>query len=287
MELLKQIIPVVITMSLGLLVFAIGLRSTWGDFLFVITRPALLAKAVLAVCIVPLAAAIAALSLVDIGRPAAVAILLMAISPVPPLVPGKDLKLGGRTAYVFGLYAALALVSVASVPVLGQLTAGFYGVSKSFPPSIVALNVATIVVLPLLLGILFRRKLAPDLSRRAIPWVERTATLFLLLALVPIILSTGKQMLSLVGDGTIFVIILVVGAALVAGHLLGGEVAEDRPALAIAAATRHPGIAMALAGANHEIPAVTAAILLFLVVSIFATIPYQRFVKRRFASGTF
>ncbi len=286
MDSLKQIIPIVITLSLGLLVFSIGVRSTGGDFLFVLRRPGLLAKAVLAVCIIPVVAAVAMLAFVDIGRPAAIAILLMAISPVPPLVPGKDLKLGGRTAYVFGLYAALALISVISVPLLGSLTAAFYGVSKSFPASIVALNVASVVVLPLLLGIVFGRKLAPDWAHRAVPWIERTAMVFLLIALVPILWSSSPQFPLLVGDGTIIVIIIVVGIALAAGHFLGGEAPEDRPALAVAAATRHPGIAIALAGANHENPQVTSAILLFLLVSIVAVIPYQIFVKRRSATAS-
>lgn len=283
MDSLKQILPLVIAVSLGLLVFAIGLRSTGGNFLYVMRRPALLAKAVLAVCIIPLVAAIVLLAFVDIGRPAAIAILLMAISPVPPLVPGKDLKLGGRPAFVFGLYAALALISVISVPALGGLTAAFYGVSKSFPASIVALNVGLGVVLPLLIGILFGRKLAPELSHRAIPWVERTASLLLLFALVPILWAVSPQLPALVGDGTIIVILAVVGAALATGHFLGGEVPEDRPALAVAAATRHPGIAIALAGANGENPQVTSAILLFLLVSIAAAMPYQIFVKRRYA----
>ena len=283
MEALKQVIPIVLGLSLALLVLAIGLKSSEGDFAYVLRRPGLLAKALIAVCIVPPLAAIAVLGVIGVSKAAGIAILLMAISPVPPLVPGKDLKLGGRPAYVLGLYAALALLSVITVPLLGNLVAGFYGVAKSFPVTIVATNILLIVLVPLLLGILFSRRLAPALSRRALPWIERSATILMLLAFLPILLSSLKFLPGLVGDGTILAVLVVVGTALAAGHLLGGETAADRPALAIAAATRHPGIAMALAGANNEEPRVASAILLFLLVGVAAVIPYQTWIKKRAA----
>jgi BASS family bile acid:Na+ symporter len=218
--------------------------------------------------------------LFGLGKITALAILLMAISPVPPLVAGKELKLGSRPEYVLGLYFALALLSIITVPLLGTLVARFYSSTFSFPVSIVARNVLVVVVLPVALGVAIARWLAPNFARRAEPWVSRIAMLGLVLAVLPVLIASLPQLPPLVGDGTITAILITVVAAIAAGHLLGGEQPADRPALAISAATRHPGIAVGLAGANNADPRVTAAILLFLLVSVVAAIPYQLWVKR-------
>jgi BASS family bile acid:Na+ symporter len=86
--------------------------------------------------------------------------------------------------------------------------------------------------------------------------------------------------MALIGNGTLLAMALVSGIALVAGHLLGGPNLSDRGALAVAAATRHPGIALMIAGAAGRKEA-TPAIVAFVLVSCLVTIPYQMWMKRR------
>ena len=64
------------------------------------------------------------------------------------------------------------------------------------------------------------------------------------------------------------------------GHLLGGPERIDRATLAVTASVRHPGIAMALASANLTDPRVTAAVLLFMLTGMAASIPYTMWIKR-------
>jgi BASS family bile acid:Na+ symporter len=68
--------------------------------------------------------------------------------------------------------------------------------------------------------------------------------------------------------------------------VLGGPELDDRAALAMAAATRHPGIAMMIAHINDADKEVAAAILNFLMVSIIVAAPYQLWLKRRMLSPT-
>lgn len=281
MEALKTIIPIVISCSLALLVFGIGLRSSDGSLAYVLRRPALLAKALVAVCVVPLLTAMVVVQIFGLPQATAIAILLMAISPVPPLVAGKEEKLGSRPEYVLGLYFALALLSVIIVPLLGTLAAWFYNSPIMFPVSVVARNVFLFVVAPLAVGVIIGRWVSPNFARRAEPWVSKIAMLSLLLAFLPILIKTFPLLAPLVGNGTVAAIVITVAAAVAAGHLLGGEQPADRPALAVSAATRHPGIAIGLASANHADPQVTSAILLFLLVGIVTVIPYQIWLKRR------
>jgi len=68
------------------------------------------------------------------------------------------------------------------------------------------------------------------------------------------------------------------------GHLMGGQDPEDRTVLALSNACRHPGVAVAIAGAVAEDKgAVSAAVLLAVLVSVLVTVPYVKWRQRSLA----
>jgi BASS family bile acid:Na+ symporter len=70
--------------------------------------------------------------------------------------------------------------------------------------------------------------------------------------------------------------------ALVVGHLLGGSAPEERSVLALSTATRHPGVAMAVASAVTPDPKpIAAAVLLAVLVSAVVAFPYVKWSARR------
>ncbi len=283
MELLKNLIPLLLTGSLALLVVAAGIASSRGDFVYVLGRPALLGRAVLAVIVIPVIAAVAAIALFPIAQPAKAAIFLMAISPVPPLMPGKALKFGGNAGYVYGLQATGAVLALLFVPTLGAVGARFYEVHAQFPIGVVARNIFVGLVVPLAIGLVLGRlvlhKVSPALPRI----ITIVADVLLVLAFLPLLVELFPGMMALVGDGTVIAMAFVVLIALAGGHLLGGPELANRSTLAFSASMRHPGIALALAGANHANKPVTAAVLLFLFVGLLVLIPYQMALKKKIA----
>ncbi len=78
-------------------------------------------------------------------------------------------------------------------------------------------------------------------------------------------------------------IALTTAAALAVGHLLGGPAPATRTAVAITSAARNPGLALLVATVNAAPPAVTVTVLAYLVISVFAIVPY---VAWRRYSGT-
>lgn len=287
MEFIKHLIPLLITLSLAMLIISAAMASSAGQFAYVLRRPKLLLKAILAVNIIPLIAALVVVSIMPgLSTMSKTGILLMAISPVPPLVPGKALKSGARPEYVFGLQLAMGVVALVAVPGLGLLVAHHYDAAAVFPLSVIGRNMVVGLIIPMIIGIALGRWIAPDFSRRAAPMVGNIGLLLVVIAFLPILVQLWPKLMALVGDGTVLAMVLVVVVAMLGGHLLGGEVKSDSYALAFASATRHPGIAMALIGANHANPALTAAVLLFLLVALIVTIPYQILVKRGHAGKT-
>ena len=100
-------------------------------------------------------------------------------------------------------------------------------------------------------------------------------------SVAPILLTAWPAIAALVGSGALLAIAAFVGFGLAVGHALGGPDPHDRTVLALATATRHPGVAMAIGAANFPNEKVVPAILLYLVVGGVLAIPYVVWRTRR------
>jgi hypothetical protein len=82
-------------------------------------------------------------------------------------------------------------------------------------------------------------------------------------------------MKGLLGNGTLLAILALTFVGLAIGHLLGGPIATDRPVLALATASRHPAVAIAILHTTHPNETlVPAAVLLDLIVVACVAGPY-------------
>jgi BASS family bile acid:Na+ symporter len=284
METVRQLIPLVLAVSLISMEVSLGLRSGHGELLYVLRRPGLLLRALVAVNVIVPVAALVMVSLFPLSPAARGGILVMAASSVPPLAPDKALGAGGDKSYTFGLYVALVLLSVIVVPATVALISQVYGVSVPLSPWQVARDVLLKTVLPVAAG-LGIRAIAPRFAARVAEIIGRVAGILLLVAVVPILVKVAPAILSLVGNGAILAMALVAAIAIAGGQWLGGEGPTRGAALATLAAMRHPGIALMIVGAaGLEGPAqkrVTGAVVAFLLVSTLVTIPYRMWLKRR------
>ena len=277
---IRALLPLILQVSLILIVAAAGLQARWRDLECALRRPGLFLRAVVAVnVVVPLVAVVMAM-LLPIDPAIKAGIVIMAVSPLAPFVPGKMLKAGAEASVAIGLFFALILLAVLIVP------ATFALLSELFPAD-ARLSVGTIfrfvlvsILLPLAGGLLVA-KLAPSIAPRLARLASLVGMLLLLPLVVGILYRTGGPMLAVIGDGTLAVIVVTVTAGLAAGHLLGGPEPANRMALAAAAATRHPGIAILVAHSNFDDPRVVATVALFLFTSILVSAVYQAWAKKR------
>jgi BASS family bile acid:Na+ symporter len=277
---LAHLMRLAITASVLLLVFALGLRATTEDATYLFRQPARLLRGFLAMGVIVPAVAAALAALFDLAPAVEIALLAMAVSPVPPVLPGKQLKLGGRSRYVFGLLVAASLAAVVFVPLAIAALGWLFGRATHVGAGVVARIVGVTVFLPLAAGLAVRH-VAPNVAERVGPWASKLGIVLLLAAVLVVLVAMGPAVLSLVGDGTVLVIAAVVVAGLLAGHWLGGPDPDDRTALAIASSMRHPGVALAVARLNFpDEKLVPAAVVLFLLVNVIVTLPYGAWRRR-------
>ncbi len=207
-------------------------------------------------------------------------LILLAISPLPPVFPNKALKAGGERSYTIGLLVAATLFSIVFIPVALELLERAFGIPLQMRPAAVIALVFWTLLLPLALGAAIHH-LAPAFAERAGKPIALVGTILLVLVLVPILIKVWPAMMSLIGNGTILVMVVFALVGLAAGHLLGGPDTRQRTVLALSTATRHPGIAIAIAAVNFpDQKLAPAALLLYLLVSAVVAKPYLVWLKR-------
>lgn len=279
MEAVKQLLPLLLSTSLGALVLTVGLKADPGDLMYVLRRPTLLARAILAVQVIPPAAAAVLIWFLPLEPVVKAGIMLMAISPVPPLVPGQELGVGARKEYAYGVYVAIALLTIVAVPLVYDMASFLFGRGRPLPIKLIASTVVTGVLIPLAVGVVIRR-IAPAFAERAAPLVYKISMLLVLAVFVPILAVVWPALMTLIGNGTILAMALLTAITLFGGHMLGGPAAVDRATLAVASSVRHPGIAILIANTTFGDKRVTAAVLLYLVVGLLIGTIYKQWFKR-------
>ena len=85
-----------------------------------------------------------------------IALVALAISPVPPLLPNKEGKAGGHAAYGLALMAVVSILAIVVVPLWVQLLGLYADRQLRMPPAAVAKVVVIMTILPLITGVIVR-----------------------------------------------------------------------------------------------------------------------------------
>ncbi|HSA58017.1 MAG TPA: hypothetical protein VLE53_20050, partial [Gemmatimonadaceae bacterium] len=262
----RQLVALIFQVSIMATVFGFGLKAMPGDLLYVLRRPGLFLRSLLAVFVVMPVLAMALAQLFDFRRTVEIALIALALSPVPPLLPGKEAKGGGHAAFGLGLLAWLALLSIVAIPLGLQGLERLTGRPLGIAPGAIAVVALKSVLAPLFAGILVRAVVPAVAGRLAKP-IATIAKALLLLAVLALLWATFPALWALVGEGTLLAMATFVVAGLAIGHVLGGPDPDHAVVLALSTASRHPAIALTIAAANFPDVRFGGAVLLYLLVN--------------------
>jgi len=280
---LKQLTLWALQLSILVIAFGFGLKARIDDLLHMLRgRPALLAGSLLAMFVVMPLVAVLLEHAFDLRHVVEVALIALAISPLPPLMPSTLTKLGGRASQAIALLATAALLSVVIAPALVELLELYFRRPLAVSSTKILATIAVSVLLPLVAGMVFRAVL-PELAERIELPASMVGNVLLRLAALVLLVMNWSAIWALLGNGTIIPIAIFVLAGLAAGHLLGGPAPGGRTILALATAFRHPGIALTTVTANFPDENFVAVILLYLLISAILCVPYA--IWRQRASG--
>ncbi len=276
---MQQYLGLALQASIMLMVLGLGLTATWQEATYLFRKPGLLLRSILAMSVLMPVVAVAIVRTFGFPLEVEAALVALSIAPVPPLLHKKQLKSGGRREYVVGLLVAMGLLAIVLVPLSVAIFDAVFSTSVLVSPLTVATVILKTVLVPLALGLLIHRW-APAAEKAARPLIALAGVMLLLGALL-LLYGMWPVTRTLLGNGVALMLAAVTVIALTIGHLLGGPRPEDRTTLAMATASRHPAVALAIASATQASkPSLLAVILLYLVIATLVTIPYQKWCER-------
>ncbi|WP_233885669.1 bile acid:sodium symporter family protein [Paraburkholderia flagellata] len=277
----KALILLALQIAIAGTVFTYGLRATYDDLLYIVKRPALLLRSLIAMLVIMPLMVVTCVYFLDLPQPTAVVLLALSVSPVPPLLPQKERKAGGSIApYGLGLLVVLALVSIITMPL--TIAAFNWLFDQPFAVGLTAIIgiVLKMIFAPLAAGIFFSR-LMPRVGLRLLRPLRLVATTLLVIGVAALLAGSWRAVWSAIGQSTIVAILVFVLAGFVVGHLLGGPKQEHATVLALATASRHPAIALAVASANYPGEPFAPTLILYLLVCTLMAIPYVKWQRSR------
>ena len=282
-----EIIKILIKACAFSTVFALGLKTSWKDVTYLLYNPGLCSRSLLGMFLItPLIAVLLAYVAV-VPMTIKVAVILMAISASVPKLPKKLLKLGADQQYVLSLSVITSLCAIVTIPLSVFLLGTFF--SRAFTINIgqIATTIALNVFVPLLAGMIVRVITIALAEKLASPIM----TMAEIITVVPIMLILATKISAVVGIGIpgLATIAVMTGASLAVGHLLGGPVSNNRTTLAIACATRFPGLGLLIASQNFPHDKPLPVVVAYLLISNLTVLPYLRWRKRlntAFSPGT-
>ena len=272
--------------SLVLTVLGVGLHSSPREATYLFRHPRLLAKTILAMNIVMPLFAVWLAVVFGLTPAVRLALVALALSPVPPFLPSKVAKSGGEPSYNVGLLTAASLLSIVIIPVSIRLLGAVFSLPLHVSWEVIAKLAAATILVPLAIGIGVRQ-FAPSIAARISKPTTIVALVLLVASFLPIVVTMWSEIMTLIGNGTLAAIVAITLAGLAVGHLLGGPHHEDRVVLALATSTRHPAVAIAVANAAlPTISQVGPAVLLALLVCAVISLPYSIWSRRRANAGS-
>jgi BASS family bile acid:Na+ symporter len=268
---------ITIEASVILVVFAIGLETTWANAISLFRQPALLIKSLIARNLAMPLVAILLAKAFPMHPAVKGAVVLLSVTPIPPVLPNALLKAGARASYVCGLLVSHSVLAIMLVPLTVEVMNLIFGTQAHFGLLAVTKEIALAILLPLGAGMALRHILeasAPRLART----IGMVGTILLLASIFPLAVVAWRALQVVIGNGALVALALFVIAGLAAGHALGGPKESDRTALAMATASRHPGLAIAIAAANfpNQAQLGAGAVMIYLLFSQILFIPYRR-----------
>jgi bile acid:Na+ symporter, BASS family len=267
------------TVTVFAVMFALGLMLGREQIAAALERRVVLAAVVFAVVVPVPALAVLAAKAIALKGPIAAGIVLMAISPGAPVALRRALDAGGNREFAPALHLAIVLLAVVTVPASVAILDWIFAVEFTVTPFHIGRQVFFAQLLPLALGATLRAIL-PAIAAKLEGPLGRVGN-FLLLAVGIMVLVDMPPIIAAVGWTPTIAGVAMTAGALAVGAAFAWRDAGVRPAAAVAAAMRNPGLALVIATVNRAPPDVTATVIGYALGLAVTMAAFLRWSRRR------
>jgi BASS family bile acid:Na+ symporter len=282
---ISSAILIAANLSLVMTMLCAGMGGVAGDRTYLSCRRRLLVRSLVATLVLQPAFAVWLCYAFALPSAVKLAVLGLAIAPMPPILPSGLMKVRGSRSFEVALAFVVGVASVVTAPLSLWAFSLLVGPRAQIDFVTVAWMIALNVLFPVAAGFVGRR-LSVETTVRAVTLLTISATAVLALVLVALLLRSRPAIPWMIGSGSATAVVLLAIVGLGIGHACGGPARKTRRVLAMATATRHPALAIALASAappadERLAGAVIAFAVLVAGVSAIPYLPLSRFTLPR------
>lgn len=216
-------LKLMIVLSVILMLFAISLRARASDLGYLFTHWRLGLGALVAMFVIAPAVAIVISYVFDLNPAVEIALVTIALSPIPPILPNKQVKAGGRACYVTGLLFGATIVAIFAAPLGVHLASRIFGFEGEIGFMAVAIPLIVTILLPLILGVAVAPLLKEGPLSKLSAIASKAGVVLLVVAAVGLLIMIFPRMLEVIGHGTLLALAVMAIVGLIAGYLFGGS----------------------------------------------------------------
>jgi bile acid:Na+ symporter, BASS family len=165
---LEELVPIAFKTSIFLTVLGFGLRVSAREALSMSRDRSRFVRSMLAMLVIMPAVAVFLAYSFDLHPAVKIALVGLAVSPVPPFWPKQSLKFGGDEPFTLGLLVATAALAIVVIPIWMEILQRIFAVPLRMPADSIARLVLLTILFPLFLGLTVRQlvpRLAEDIAR--------------------------------------------------------------------------------------------------------------------------
>ena len=153
---LATLIPIMLKISVALNVFGLGLRTDLSDLTYLVRTPRVFLRSMVSLFVIMPLFAVSLALLFDLSPAVKIALVALAVSPIPPILPKKELKAGGRQEYAISLLVSASVLATILLPLSMKLLGSIFGVPLQMTAGTIAVLALKTIFVPLSLGIALR-----------------------------------------------------------------------------------------------------------------------------------
>ena len=275
------ITDIFLPLALAFIMFSLGLGLTGADFTRVAKQPKdFFVGLICQIILLPIVAFIL-IKLWPISPELAMGVMIIAAAPggVTSNILTSFAK--GDVALSISLTAIISLLSVITVPFIVLNSLGLLGlenISKDISLISMAISMFLIVVVPTILGMLFRKFLT-DITIKFEPISKKISLILFIIVLVGAILAEKNNIVSYFKDAGLITLILNIAMMLIAFYVaqLFGTNPEQKKSISIECGLQNGTLAIFVGtalfgGGVYIVPAATYSLIMFLTSLIFVFI---------------
>ena len=266
------------TAVVWVVMFALGLMLGREQIAAAMQRRVVLAAVIFAVIVPVPALAVIAVKVFGLTGAVAAGIVLMAVSPGAPVALRRALDAGGDRGFAPALHLAIVALAVVTVPLSVAILDWIFAKDFVVTPLHIGQQVFLAQLLPMALGALLRAY-APTLASKIEGRLVRTGNILLALMGLMVLVDL-PALIAAVGYVPMIAGFGMTACALAIGAAVAWRDPAVRPAAAIAAAMRNPGLALVIATVNRAPPEVTAAVIGYAIGLGVTVIAFLQWRKR-------